>query len=601
MPSALANAFAHNPRETPFYVWIETLARLQPGISLEAANAGLKAASPGIEAALPKDRANAQAVYQAVPAPKGVDGWRSELRDPLVILMAAVGLVLLVACANLANLLLARAHERRHEFAIRLSLGSSRGRLLRKILIETSLISFGGGLLGLFLSLWTTRFLLSFYTESGNNLQVAPDLTVLVFTFGVCTMTTLIAGLYPGWQASRTDLTPELRARMGSHGIVRRALVFVRVALSVVLLFGASLFTHSLRKLKTADLGYDIERVLTVEIGRQGRPSPDSSTIVPPVLNSLLQRVQRFAEVSSAAFAMPGVLSGAMLADDVKPPAGSRASVRFIFASPGYLKTLSMALLRGRDFQSSDCCAAPVVAIVNQRMASEFWPGADPVGKHFDGWGLKNVEVVGLVANSKYRTVREDSKAIAYLPFARMAGSEGGALEIRFRGPAAPVESAVRQAVRNVPGYQVSNVSSMRLLRDSIIAQDRLLAFLSELVGVLGATLAQAGIYGVVTYSVTSRIHEIGVRLSVGAQALDILGLFLRETLLSVGAGVLVGLMLGVFLARFVAGMLYGVSTHDPAGVSVTLVLICAGSLLAAIIPGRRATRVDPVQALRYE
>jgi ABC-type antimicrobial peptide transport system permease subunit len=242
-----------------------------------------------------------------------------------------------------------------------------------------------------------------------------------------------------------------------------------------------------------------------------------------------------------------------------------------------------------------------VVAIVNQRLASRIWPGSDPIGKRFDGWGEKNIEVVGVVANSKYSGVREDPTGIVYLPFSRMPGSEGGALEIRFRGSAPRVEAAVRQAVKDAPGYQVSSVSTMRLLRDNIIAQDRLLAFLSGLFGVLGVTLALAGVYGVVAYSVTSRTHEIGVRLSVGAQALHILRIFMGETLVFVGAGVVAGLLLAMLLARFVAGMLYGVSTHDPAGFGVTLVLIGIGSLAAALVPGSRAVRIDPVRALRHD
>jgi predicted permease len=601
VPTALAKSFTHNNRDDPNTVWIGALGRLQPGLSFDAANARLKVASLRIEAALPKERTNADSVYELVPAAKGFDSWGHELREPLVILMAAVSLVLLVACANLANLLLARANERRQEFAIRLSLGSSRARLLRQMLLETFLISLGGGILGILLSLWTTRFLLTFYTESGQNLHVSPDLTVLEFTLGVCTITTLLAGLYPAWRASCTNPSPGLQAKRASHGLVRRGLVFVQVALSVVLLFGASLFTHSLSKLKTVDLGYDIERVLTIDIGRQGNPSTEQSTVVPPALNALLDRVRQAPEIQSAAFSMPGILSGGMMVGVVNARDAQRGEADFLFASPGYFQTLGIGLLRGRDFQSADCCAKPVPAIVNQRLAAKIWPGVDPIGKHFDGWGEKNIEVVGLVANSKYGDVREHTTTIAYLPFARMAGSEGGALEIRFRGPASRVEAEVRQAVKSAAGYQVSNVSTMRLLRDSIIAQDRLLAFLSDLFGILGATLALAGIYGVVAYSVTSRTHEIGIRLSVGAQAVDILNLFLRETLLSVAAGVVVGILVALALARFIASMLYAVSTRDPAGITATLPLIALGSLLAAYVPGRRATRVDPVRALRHD
>ncbi len=608
VPSAVAQDFTHNPRESVFFVWIETLARLRPGVTFAQANTRLQAASRPLEAGLPKGRANADALYSIQDARAGFDSWRSHLRAPLVLLMGAVSLVLLVACANLANLLLARATERQHEFAIKLSLGISRWRLLRQNLVETSLLAFAGGCAAILLSRWTTRFLLGFYAERRENLHVEPDLRVLLFTFGVCVFTACIAGFYPAWQASRTDPGTGLKggsSRSTSRGLVRRALIVVQVTLALVLLFGASLFTHSLARLKTVDLGFDIHRVLTVEIGQRGRPRLAGSNVVPASLHSILDRVRQLPPVESAAFSIPGVLGLGQMSGDISFQGEGRRSfdnIYFLDASPGYFATMRIPLLKGRDFTASDVPSSQIVAIVNQRLASLAWPGQDPIGKTFDGWAQKGIQVIGIVGNSRYQSVREELHPIVYLAFDQLAGAEGGALEIRFHGSAAPLESAVREIVKSsAPDYQVSNTSTLELLRDRTLAQDRLLTFLSSLFGALGAALALAGIYGVVSYSVTRRTREIGIRISVGAQRSDVLRLFVGESMLLVSLGALIGLPLALILASFAKKMLFEISTADPLGVAATVLLLALGGLLAAYLPGRRATRIDPVQALRWE
>jgi ABC-type antimicrobial peptide transport system permease subunit len=241
------------------------------------------------------------------------------------------------------------------------------------------------------------------------------------------------------------------------------------------------------------------------------------------------------------------------------------------------------------------------VAIINQLLAKQLWPGQDPLGKSFDAWGAKNVEVIGVAGNSKYQDVREETKPIAYLNFDQMPVSHG-TLSLRSRGAFAGIERQVRQIVKSAaPEYQVSSISTMTMLRDGLIAQDRLLAFLSTLFGVLGAALALVGIYGLISYSVTRRTREIGIRISVGAQRSDVLWLFLREIMLLLAAGILIGLPLALMAARFLQKMLYEVSTYDALGIGATLVLMIAGGLFASYLPGRRATKIDPVQALRYD
>jgi predicted permease len=395
-------------------------------------------------------------------------------------------------------------------------------------------------------------------------------------------------------------------------------LILLQVALTVVLLFGASLFTRSLRKLRAVDLGYDIDRVLAVRVDRAGpretskpagtAPAPGGEPSKPAntafALDEALSRVRQIPGVESTALSKPGVLSAESWGGTLKAEHGSgetgEITAHFLWASPGYFSTMRMPLLRGRDFTAADRTGSPEVMIINQRLASQLWPDQNPIGRHAGG-RAGNSEVIGVVGNSKYGNVREETLPIAYSAFAQ-APFEDGTLEIRCRGPVAAVEREVRNIVKfAAPGYQVSDATTMERLRDSHIAQDRLLAFLSNLFGVFGTALAMVGIYGLISYSVTRRTREVGIRMSVGAQRGSVLWLFLRESLTLVAAGVLLGMPLALLLARFVGKMLYGVTTSDPPAIAATLVLLALGGLLASYIPGRRATRVNPVDALRCE
>jgi predicted permease len=605
-PTSLKGDFSHNPRETPTRFWLRIMARLKSGVPLAEAKARLESVSQVIEAALPTERANPGALYQLSDASKGFDSWRSTLHDPLFLLMGAVALVLLVACANLANLLLARMNERHREFAIKLSIGISRWRLLRQLLVETFALALSGGVLAIIISLLLTRFLLDLFNAGHQykTLHVAPDTSMLLFTFSACILTSLIAGLYPAWRASRTDPGSGLKGASfdGSRrSVVRRALIVVQVTLAVVLVFGASLFAHSLGKLKVINLGYDIDHVITVEIGQRGPGEVTAEVTGPPALGDVLTRVRQLPNVESAALSKPGVLSGTYMGDNITAKGGAQTAVAILLAGAGYLPTLRIPFLRGRDFSPADRRGSQPVAIVNQRLAAQFWPGQDPIGKYFDAWDVKNIAVIGVAGNSKYQDVREETQPIAYLDFDQMPGS-GGTLSIRCRGSFAGIEREVRQIVKSAaPEYQVSSISTMTMLRDGLIAQDRLLAFLSSLFGVLGATLALVGIYGLISYSVARRTREIGIRISVGAQRGDVLWLFLREIALLLAAGILIGLPLALMAARFLQKMLYEVPTYDRLAIGATLLVMVAGGLFASYLPGRRATKIDPVRALRYD
>jgi predicted permease len=609
MPSAMASTMADLIRDSAYGAWLRIMARLKPGISFAEASARLQAATPAIAAALPKNN-NRNQVFEMRDASKGLDSWRTRLHDPLVILMGAVTLVMLVACANLANLLLARAGERRQEFAIKLSLGISRWRLLRQLLLETFLLAFVGGSVALLLSAPLTGMLLAIF-NTGNPfspLQVAPDRAVLLFTFCACALTALIAGIYPAWHASRTDAGAGLKgggAAGFQRSLVRRGLILIQVALAVVLLFGASLFTHSLHNLKSVDLGYDVDHVLSVSIAQSGPRRAQKPIKAAPQLIELLNHVRQLPAVQSAALSNPGYLARMLTSADLTisdAPGGARKveNVNFIVDTPGYLSTLRMSLLKGRDFTDADRDGSQPVAIVNQQFAALAWPGLDPIGRHLDTRG-KTVEVIGVTGNGKYFGVRDETRPIVALAFAQSSAA-GATLEVRCRGAIAPVERDIRSLIRSTaPDYRVDSASAMNLLRDASIAQDRLLAFLSDLFGALGVLLALVGIYGLISYSVTGRTREIGIRMSIGAQQGDVVWLFLREIALLLGIGMLIGLPLALLLAKYLARMLYQVGTEDPVAIAATLLLLTAGALLASAIPTRKATNVNPVQALRYE
>ncbi len=610
-PLSMTQALLNHPRAAPNYAWIRVLAKLKPGIPLAYSRARLSAASQTVNRNIPHQGAvvNAGIVYQFVDASSGFDSWRTKLRRPLFILMGAVIIVLLIACTNLANLLLARASERQKEFAVKLSLGISRWRLLRQLLVESALLAAIGGIVGFLGAAALLRILLHlFSTGSYANLHVSIDREVFAFTFLICVLTSLLSGLYPAWLASKTDTAPALKGSgwQGARlGLVRKALIALQVCLAVVLLFSASLFLRSLQKLRTISLGYNIDHVLTISLTHRG-PRRKPPVPAPPVLTDVLNRLRLLPAVESAARSDFVPLAGGMMRCDVTArDRGSGAltqnAVDFMSVTPGYLSTLQMPLLRGRDFSETDRTGSPPVAIVNQRLASLLWPGEDPLGKHLDAYNLKSIEIIGLVSDSKYQDLRESAQPVIYFAL-NQEPSPGGNLFVRTAGQESEMERQISRIVRsNAPDYEISSVRSMKLLHDNLISQDRALTFLSVLFGLLGTALAVIGLYGLISYSVTRRTREIGIRVAAGAQRANILMLFLREALTLLGIGVLIGLPAALVLARPLKTLLYWVPSNDPVGMSLTLALLAVASLAASLLPARRATKVDPMQALRYE
>jgi predicted permease len=417
----------------------------------------------------------------------------------------------------------------------------------------------------------------------------------------------LIAGLYPAWQASRTGAASGLKgsASLGMRRtLVRRSLILVQVALAVVLLFGASLFTHSLRQLYVTNLGYALDHVVAIDIQERSVASfLNGTSRAQPVFRDLLARVRQLPGVESAAVSEIGVLSGNSMWDDVTVHENPHkiSDVSIMIVSPAYFATMRIPLLRGRDFATYDRKGAPPVAVINQRLASLIAAGHDGLGVHLDTWDVNNLEVVGVAGNTRNRNAREATKPLVYLAFDQVP-VYGGVLELRSSGAPAQWQRSISEILKTIaPEFKVANVTALELMRDNTLAQDRFLTFLSTLFGVLGTALALVGIYGLISYSVTRRTREVGIRMSIGAQRRDVLSLFLREAAFLVAGGMLIGLPLAMLLARFLRKMLFEVSTSDPLGISVTLALLALGGLLASFVPARRATRVNPVQALRYD
>jgi len=520
-------------------------------------------------------------------------------------LMAAVTLVLLIACANLANLLLARMSDRTREFAIKLSVGIGRWRLVRQLFVETLLIVFVGGAAALAVASGLTRFVLAVYNEGARaRLALLPDRTVLLYAAGACLLTALIAGLYPAWRASRTGfgLAPATKSERGlNRHWTRRSLIVAQVALAVVLLFGSVLFARSLRNLRTIDLGYSADRILSVQVSRVD-PQAGSKDNEPLVLAELLTRTRQLPGVESAAYSSSGVLLGRVGVGRVQVtlPDGETATVDNVYTNnvgPEYFATLRTPLLRGREFNISDLTDGPAVAIVNETLAKKAWPGQDPLGMQIGN----DAKVVGLVADSKYANVREEALPIFYRTFEKF-DTFGGTMQVRFQGSASALDRELGQLIAGAaPDFELAESATIDALRERLISQDRLLSFLSTLFGLLGVGLALVGIYGLISYSVTQRTHEIGVRVSVGARRSQIVRLVLREATALVVLGIAAGVPLALTLSRWLESLLYEVTPSDPMHVAATLGILLLGGMLAAYLPALRATRINPLEALKCD
>jgi predicted permease len=605
--------------------WLTLMARLGDGVSLEQARAGANVVYSQL---LVEDLATRETRSESfrqrflkkeltfLPGARGSSELRNDSGKPLLVLMGMVGLVLLIACANVANLLIARASSRQREIAVRLALGASRGRLVRQLLVESTTLALTGGALGVVFSVWTGDLLLrALPGESVSRaLSSEPDLRVVGFALALSLLTGLVFGLVPALQSTRPDLAPTLKSEAGSvvGGSAafrfRRGLVVAQVALSLLLLVGAGLFTRSLLNLRNLDPGFRSESVLSfsVDPARSG--------------HSLERRLALLREIRDEIVAEPGVASvsaaevalmtdshssSTVMVEGYEAKEEENMNPEFNGVGPGFFATLGIPLLAGRDFTDADGPGAPGVAVVNETFARYFFKDQNPIGRRF---GRKRNEsgydftIVGLVKDGRAATLRTEPVRFVYTPYAQ--SSDLGAVTFYVRSAVDPASlgERIRGLVRGIDaGLPVTEMKTLRTqIRESLFVE-RMVAALSAAFGLLATLLAALGLYGVMSHAVTLRTREIGVRVALGAQRADVLRLVLREVAVLAALGVAIGLPGGYGLGRLVEAQLFGLDARDPLTFAVATAALLVAAFLAGYLPASRAARTDPMAALRYE
>ena len=605
--------------------WLMVIGRLKPGITREQAASRLAVLAPAIfTAALPQyyaEEARKDFVRRSLvlrPGARGISQLLSDYERPLELLMAIVALVLLIACANIASLMLARAAARGREIAMRRALGASRSRLIRQLLTECVLLSLAGGILGILFARWGTVLLVHFLSTAQQQvfLDLSLNARMLAFTAAIAIFTGLLFGVLPAFRSTRVSLSAAMRSTQAIDAVrgVRiqggKWIVSSQVALSLVLLISAGLFLRSFQKLITLDLGFDRSNVLLVTAKlKTGNVAQEN-------------RLATYEQIEARLRAIPGVISASrsvrtpisdwewneyVFADSPNPPTGEDSLAYFNFVSSNYFETLRTPLLEGRNFSAADSKNSAKVAIVNQTLARKFYPHLDPVGRFFHLRETPRrpappIQIVGVVADAKYEFVREDTFSQIFFPAAQIPeGDDSEIFELRSAVHASALMAAVQASVAGVNKRIPLEFHSLAQQVDDSLLQDRLLATLSSFFGGLAVLLAVIGLYGAISYLVTQRRIEFGIRGALGAQPLSILRLVMRDVAVVLFAGIAGGVALSLVALKFVQKMLFGLAPHDTVTMVFAITIFSAVALIAGFIPARRAMRVDPMVALRYE
>ncbi len=616
--------------------WFQILGRLNPGTTRQQAKASLQvlfhqiieqeAKDPQIARASEYDRQQfLKSAIDVLPASTGRSYLRTRMTKPLQVLMAIVALVLLIACGNVANLLLVRAAGRQREIAVRLALGASRWQIMRQLLVESVLLGLTGGAVGVGVAYAGVKALLAFLPQSVSELGLAatPDGRILLFNFSVALVTGLIFGLIPALQATNPDVAPTLKDQAGSvagsgHARLRKVLVSAQVTLSLLLLIGAGLFIRSLRNLRGEGPGFPASSLI--------------SFTVDPTLNSYdgPHSINLFRELNRNLGAAPGVQSAGLamirvLGDDAwdstvnvegytsKP--GEDMNPQFNAISPGYFTTLGVPLVEGRDFSDRDTTAirhtgipfpVPNVIIVNEKLAKHYFGERNPLGRHI-GFGnepgaVADMEIIGVVKDFRYRDIRGEIPRQAFIPYLALPFAMNMTTYVRTGLPPNQVFSTIRHTVAGLDGnLPVYNLRTIESTIDASLLNERLVASLAALFGALATLLAMIGLYGVMAYTVEQRTREIGIRVALGAQRGNVVWLVMKEVVVMIGSGFAVGLPAAWMSSKLLESMLYGIRPNDPISIVFAIVVLGGIALIAGYIPATRVSRIDPLTALRYE
>jgi predicted permease len=618
--------------------WVNAFGRLKPGVTREEAKASLQPFMHSMlemevkEAAFSHASAYAREGFlkcwiDVLPGSQGRSYAREDLGTPLWLLMASTGMVLLIACANIANLLLAKATGRQKEIAVRLAIGAGRGQIVGQLLVETLLLAGMGGLIGLVIAYWADNALMAIYLPDTSHMKLAtlPDMRILLFTFGVAVVTGLIFGLVPALQTTKPNIGRTLKDEAGAvvgggHTLLRKSLVVTQVALSLLLLIGAGLFLRSLTNLRNLGPGFSAERLVGFEIDPSlGGYSSDRAKTFYQELTSNLSALPG---VQSVGLATMRILegnewdSGMTVEGYTAPKPGEHAQPFMNSISPNYFATMGIPILEGRDFRVTDNQSVlqnankesltPLVAIINEKFAQKYFPGRSPVGMHI-GFGTDPgtktpMEVIGVVKDVKYTNLRDEIQEQAFVPY--LASRYVGGMTVYLRTAADPkqVMNDARRVVHdmdaNLPVYAMRTEETQI---DNSLTTERMIASLCSIFGFLATLLAMIGLYGVMAYVVAQRTREIGIRMALGAVQSNVVWMVMREVLMLVAIGVIVGVPASIGLAKLAQSQLFGLSGHDPLTVVLAAIFLAIVACGAGYVPAWRASKLDPITALRYE
>jgi predicted permease len=614
---------------TNMHIWLQVMARLKPGVTPEQAKAsinvvfkGLLESKVGTSISTDQRRHDLDQRINLQPAARGSSVLREHFGEPLKILMAMVGFVLLIACANVANLLLARGAARQREFAMRIAIGAGRARLIRQLLTEGLLLAVSGAAAGLLLAHWADALLLRMVSGAASgppniHLDLQSDARVLGFTLGVTLFTTILFALIPAWYSTRLDLTPVLKSAQSttsSEGSHRRfpagkILVVTQVAVSVILLVSAGLFVRSLSRLGEVKLGYSRENLILFRV--DAAPAGYKGAAIPRFQLDLLARISAVPGLRGATVSKNGLFSGSESGDPVAvegytPKSGEQTNSRMDHVGPGYFSMLGIPILVGREIEIQDSGGSVRAAVINQTFANRFFPNANPIGKHvrdtYPGNPAEMV-VVGVVADAKYNSLREKPLPRIYAPLANpMWENPAAVYEVRTYADPQAVAAALRQAVQETaPTLPPIELRTMSGLVDDSLETDRFIKQLASAFSLLALLLAAIGLYGLMGYTVSRRTRDIGIRLALGAGQANVLWQVLRETLVLVLMGIFIGVPFALGGTYLVRSMVFGLGFADPVAILFAAILLAIVAALAGFLPAWRASRVDPMVALRYE